>query len=191
MPPTQRNAISPAQAVDTTEHAFVAHAARSSRTGCARRGQCPRRRAQRRSRWRHRARSSSRPRASRTPSRRTKPVDDLPHWPLREPSVEGRRATASDERDEAQSGESHVALAVGQPYDLGGTGQGETREGPNREDDEDEATVEHLSHASPARFGHEDEVIDVEPVSSPPPHYGPTIETDPWTPPAEHRVSPR
>jgi hypothetical protein len=40
--------------------------------------------------------------------------------------------------------------------------------------------------ARPA-FGHEEDVIDVEPST---PHYGPTIETDPWITPADTRTEP-
>jgi predicted Zn finger-like uncharacterized protein len=62
------------------------------------------------------------------------------------------------------------------------------RQEPTADYEEDDGTVEQFSHA---RFGHEDDVIDVEPtISSGSPHYGPTAQSDPWAQPPDSRVEP-
>jgi predicted Zn finger-like uncharacterized protein len=48
-------------------------------------------------------------------------------------------------------------------------------------------TAESFTHHSRPSFGHEEAVIDVEPTT---PHYGPTVETDPWIAPADARAEP-
>ncbi len=53
--------------------------------------------------------------------------------------------------------------------------------------DDGQDSVEHVVHEQRLPFGHEQDVIDVEPTT---PHYGPTIETDPWVAPPDTRTEP-
>ncbi|WP_413192841.1 zinc-ribbon and DUF3426 domain-containing protein [Pararobbsia alpina] len=49
--------------------------------------------------------------------------------------------------------------------------------------------LDDLQHGTVPHYGHDDEVIDVEPTSSTP-NYGANHHTDPWAPPADTRMEP-